>query len=218
MGKPFVEIGGGLWRRGSNGWKWAKTHLVRRKAKPTPIPAPPKPTPPHPLPAPAATIAMFDSVTPGAIPAYAPAVAGYVGGHWPNYTTLVKQHPKAHHLSIAVFASEDADCLDVERGDAAPAQAAAWIRRQHKRGIKRKPVVYTSASLMQPLVNLLSKAGLKYGVDYQMWSAHYNFHAHLCGPHCGMGIKVTAHATQWTDKALGRNLDESLCSGVFFGR
>jgi hypothetical protein len=196
-------------------WKWLRWRTGEKKPapKPAPIPAPAPKPPPVPAPAP---IAMFDSVTPGAIPAYAPAVAGYVGGHWPNYTVLVKQHPKAHHLSIAVFASEDADCLDVEKGDATPGQAAPWIKRQHKRGIKRLPVVYTSASLMQPLVNLLAKAGLKYGIDYQMWSAHYSFHAHLCGPACGFGIKEHAHATQWTDKALGRNLDESLCGPAFF--
>lgn len=50
----FVEIGGGLWRRGSAGWKWAKRNLVRRRPKPPhpplpePIP-PPKPKPKLPI-------------------------------------------------------------------------------------------------------------------------------------------------------------------------
>ena len=49
----FVEIGGGLWRRGSAGWKWAKRNLVRRKPKPPhpPLPEPkPKPRPTTKLP------------------------------------------------------------------------------------------------------------------------------------------------------------------------
>lgn len=33
MSKPFVIIGGGLWQRGSAGWKWAKKHLVAHKRK-----------------------------------------------------------------------------------------------------------------------------------------------------------------------------------------
>ena len=37
---PFVEIGGGMWRRGSTGWRWAKRNLVPRKRKPKPAPKP----------------------------------------------------------------------------------------------------------------------------------------------------------------------------------
>ena len=158
---------------------------------------------------------MYDSVTVSEIPKNAAAVAGYVGGAWPTYPVLVKQFPKAHKLSIAIAASEDADCLDIEPRDATPAQAAAWVRRQHARG-KRLPVVYTSAAYLQALVDVLAEAKLKHGRDYKIWSAHYTFAAHLCSPACGFGIRVTADATQWTDKALGRNLDESLCSPSFF--
>jgi hypothetical protein len=81
-----------------------------------------------------------------------------------------------------------------------------------------RPVLYTSASQGQKLVNACTKAGLKYGRDYLWWSAHYDpgRGKHLCGPKCGFGLKVMAHATQFTDRANGVSLDESFCSPGFF--
>lgn len=159
-------------------------------------------------------IRMFDSVDLGQIPKDAPAVAGYTSGHWPTYPQLAKRWPHAHRLSIAVTASHDADCLDVEPGDATPGQAAAWVKRQHARGIRR-PVVYTSVSSAQNLIGRLSAAGIKRD-QYRLWTAHYTHKAHRCSKACGYGLQSTADATQWTDKALGRNLDESLCGPGFF--
>lgn len=157
-----------------------------------------------------APFAMFDSVDGAAvIPTDAAAVAGYVGGQWPNYQALVHAFPHAKHLSVAVNASEDADCLDVESGDATAAQAPAWIARQVKRGVKL-PVVYTSVSNVAALLS----AGVKRD-GIRLWTAHYTNTAHICSPACGNGMTTTADATQWTDNALGRNLDESLCNGSF---
>lgn len=158
---------------------------------------------------------MYDSVTVSAIPKGAPAVAGYVGGRFLTFPTLVKEFPKAHKLSIAVASTQDAECLDIEPGDSTPALAAGWVRRQKARGVER-PVVYTSLSGAQALVNTLQTSGLPRG-SYRLWTAHYTFHAHICDPKCGFGLREPADATQWTDKALGRNLDESLCSNTFFG-
>jgi hypothetical protein len=157
---------------------------------------------------------MYDSVTLDQIPGDAPAVAGYVGGHWPTYFQLARRFPHARRLSIAVNAGEDAECLDVEPGDAVISQAAAWARRQIARGVKR-PVLYTSLSQLEQLVAALSHAGLR-RQDYRLWSAHYTMHPHICGPDCGFGLTSHADATQYTDKALGRNLDESLCEASFW--
>lgn len=193
-------------------WRaWLKKHPKPKPPapKPAPSPVPPPPVPPKPK-----NFTMFDSVAVSAIPKHATAVAGYVGGKWVTFPTLVKQYPRAKKLSIAVTASENAMCLDIESGDATPAQAPAWIRRQHARGI-RCPVVYTSLAFAQGLVNGLQKSGLRFGVDYKLWCAHYTHTPHICSPRCGLGLKVTAHATQYTDKALGRNLDASLCSPSF---
>ena len=192
-------------------WKWLNWR-TGKKHKPKPPPVPPAPVPPKPT-----QLFMYDDVNVHLIPANAQAVAGYVGGRWPTYPTVVKMWPNAKHLSIAVTAAENARCLDVETGDATIAQAPAWVKRQMARG-EKLPVLYTSASWGQKLVDACTKAGLRYGKDYLWWSAHYNVDLgkHICGPGCGFGLRVTAHATQFTDKALGRSLDESVCSPGFF--
>jgi len=171
--------------------------VLRRHSKPAPGP-----------------VVMFDSVTVNQIPKNAPAVAGYVGGNWPTYPTLVRNFPKAHKLSIAVNAGQNAECLDCEPGDANPAQVAAWVKRQQQRGIKR-PVIYASVSSMQDVVARLSQAGIARS-SVRLWSAHYTHKQHICGPGCGFGLKARVDATQWTDRSQGRNLDESLCNGGFF--
>lgn len=190
-------------------WKWLKWRTHKATPKPVPVPTPtPTPKP--------VQVEMYDDVTVSLIPVSAVAVAGYVDGKWPTYSQLVKRFPHAKYkLSIAVFASDNAEALDVEPGDATIAEAAAWVKRQKARG-EKLPDVYTSLSWAESLADALSKAGLKYGVDYRMWTAHYNGVPHLCSPKCGLGWTRIAHATQWTDKAGGKNLDESLCSAAFF--
>lgn len=212
--KPvFVVIGGGIWRRGSRGWRWAKTHLVfrRHKHKPAPAPTPVvNPVPVQPVPE------MYDDVNVSLIPVSAAAVAGYVDGRWPTYVSLVSKFPHTkYRVSIAVFSRDNANVLDVEPGDATIAESIAWVKRQHARGVK-KPGVYTAVSWAQKTVDALSAAGLVYGTDYVLWTAHYTFKPHLCSGKCGFGFKHIAHATQWTDKAGGRSLDESVASAEFF--
>lgn len=159
-------------------------------------------------------IAMFDSVNVDMIPADAPAVAGYVGGRWPTFSKLAARFPNAHRLSIAVSARQNADCLDIEPGDATPWDAPPWVRRQQARGIAR-PWLYSSVSAMQQIVNLLASSGIA-RCEVRLWTAHYTGRPHICGPGCAYNLATTADATQWTDKSHGRNLDESLVAdGVF---
>lgn len=156
---------------------------------------------------------MYDSVDVAEIPADAPAVAGYVGGHWPTYPSLHGRFPHARRLSIAVNAAEDADCLDVEPGDATPGEVVAWVKRQRDRGVRR-PVIYASRDTMPAIIAELDRTGAK-RKSYRLWSAHYSVGAHICSrATCGAGF--TADATQWTDHALGRNLDESVCGDTFW--
>ena len=81
------------------------------------------------------TITMYDSVDLSMIPGDAQAVGAYVDGKWATYTAAKAKFPKADILSIAVFAADDADCLDIETGDATPVQAAAWVLRQFARKV-----------------------------------------------------------------------------------
>jgi hypothetical protein len=64
-------------------------------------------------------------------------------------------------------------------------------------------------------VTALGGAGISRAA-VRLWSAHYGQGKHICGPGtCGL----TRHAcdgTQWTDSALGRNLDESILLSNFF--
>lgn len=158
-------------------------------------------------------IVMYDSIDLSQFPDNPEAVAGYVGGHWPTYDALVAKFPSAHHLSIAVTAAQYARCLDVEPGDASPAQALGWFQ-QHADRTQGRPVLYASASTVQAVINTMAAGGV--GRDeYLIWSAHYTFAEHICSPaRCGY---PQADATQWTDKALGRNLDQSQCQDYFFG-
>ena len=162
------------------------------------------------------TLAMYDSVSLDQIPADPQAVAAYADGRFANSAEAAARFPGARILTIAVSAAHDADCLDIEQGDATPGQAAAWCARQRARGVAR-PCLYASASVMQhEVIPALRAAGVPLAA-VRLWSAHYTHSPHICGPSsCGL-MSAGADGTQFTDRALGRNLDESLLDGDFFG-
>jgi peptidoglycan hydrolase-like protein with peptidoglycan-binding domain len=156
------------------------------------------------------TLYLYDDTVVSLIPSNATAVAGYVNGLYANLTALRARFPHAHILDIAVTASHDATCLDIETGDATNAQAVGWTKRQHARGLKY-PILYTSAGNAQALINTLAANGIARST-YRLWSAHYTGRAHICGS----DGYPKADGTQFTDKALGRSLDESLIDSSFF--
>ena len=89
---------------------------------------------------------MYDSVTPSAIPRSAEMVAGYLppsryawsAAEWARFPNAVK-------VRIAIFASvNDGHVLDVEPGDATPAQAPGWVSMRRRAGVD--PSVYCNAS------------------------------------------------------------------------
>jgi peptidoglycan hydrolase-like protein with peptidoglycan-binding domain len=163
-----------------------------------------------------ADIVMYDSIDISQIPLNAAAVAGYVDGQWPTYSQLAARFPHAQRLSIAVTASADADCLDIEPGDATVSSAAGWYNRQKARGLA-VPVFYCSVSTMNAdLVPAINAAGIPRS-SVRLWSAHYGAGEHICGPATCRLLSTPADGTQYTDAALGRNLDASLLLGSFFG-
>lgn len=163
----------------------------------------------------AKSITMYDSVNVTQIPLDAEAVAGYVNGIWPTFSKLKAGFPRAHKLSVAVAAQYDADCLDVERGDALVADAPEWVQRQIARKVHR-PVVYTSVSQARTLLDMLRARGIARD-QIRLWTAHYTHKPHRCTAVCGFGFTGEADATQYSDHAFDRNLDASLCSPTFFG-
>jgi hypothetical protein len=158
-------------------------------------------------------ITLYDSVSLDAIPAAAIAVAGYVNGKWPTFANVLTRWPNAAHLSIAVSADADADCLDIERYDATPDQAPDWVHRQMARGLYR-PAVYCSVSGALDVIDRLASAGIA-RTAVRLWIAHYGIGQHLCGPSCGYGA-FGADATQWTSRYGGRNLDASVVPDYSF--
>jgi len=160
-------------------------------------------------------VIMYDAVSLENIPLDAPAVAGYVNGHWPTFSDLAQRFPGAQLLSITVTAEGNANCLDVENGDATAAQVPGWVQRQPGLGTPR-PCLYASASAMGGVLAALQGAGISLSTC-RFWSAHYTGTAHICGPDSCGAVDRLMDGTQWTDSALGRNLDQSLVDDGFFG-
>lgn len=160
---------------------------------------------------------MFDSVDVHAIPRTATAAAGYVDGAWPTFYKLRAWLPRARLMSIAVFAKDGADALDIERGNATPDQAPGWVKRQLQIG-KKRPAVYASVSEMPTVLKALSVAGIS-RKDVRVITAHYTGKPHLCSSKCWPTFRDKADATQWRNSALdpkGRNLDTTLLSRGFW--
>jgi hypothetical protein len=161
---------------------------------------------------------MFDTALNDQFPSGAAAYAAYVDGslgNQPNYAYIVSAFPTAQHLSIALFAANNADALDVEAGASVPSEIPGWYARQVLRGITR-PVVYASASVMNDaILPALSQAGIS-RARTRLWTAHYGQGEHICGPGSCGALSIDADGTQWTSSARGLVLDQSLLAADFF--
>src|SRR5215510_7416869 len=116
---------------------------------------------------------MYDYTNVRNLPGGADAYAGYADGLFANLTATERRFTGsgAHFLSIAVCASDDADCLDIEARDATNAQAPGWVNRQLAGGAFR-PCLYTSVSNVDALMATLNGAGISRAA-IRPWSAHY---------------------------------------------
>lgn len=113
---------------------------------------------------------MYDSVNPARIPRDAQMVAGYVNGPYKWSAADWALFPNAVHVGIAVRASFDGgEVLDVEPGDATPAQAVEWVRMRRARGVD--PTVYCSESTWPTVVRAFASAGV---VPPHYFIAHYD--------------------------------------------
>lgn len=151
-------------------------------------------------------VTMYDSVDVSTVPPEARAVAGYVDGNYRSFTPLVRRfYPHAHCISITVTGNNPAEVVDVETGDVRPQHAPGWVKRMLERG-HWKPCIYASLSIMPEVKHYLDQVGLRRD-QYRLWCADWTGHPHI--PH-------GYDACQWTDRALGRNLDASLCAPSFW--
>lgn len=152
------------------------------------------------------TTVMFDTVTLETIPARPFALGGYTSGLFPTYLPLRRAFPHAHTISIAVTTAHHADCLDVEPGDAEPAQAGPWARADLAAGFS-KPCLYSDLAEMPAVKQSLAAwLGPNWRQRVLLWLAWYRFRP---------GLVPGYDAVQWTDRALGRNLDQSTVAFPF---
>lgn len=159
-------------------------------------------------------ITMFDDINLELLPAGDFAYAGYVDGRWPTFPELQRRFPGHRLLDIAVNTGGNATCLDIENGDATIEQAPDWVKRQIVRKVHR-PVLYIGAANMKALELTMDAHGVPRSA-YRLWSAHYTKTKHLCAPFsCGYGV-TEADGTQWTNRALGVSLDQSVLNPEFF--
>jgi hypothetical protein len=111
--------------------------------------------------------------------------AGYAYGPFNNWSSLVARFPTSKLVSISpvVESSTPVACLDVEPGNATPADAPGF-QRLAQAGITNKRTYYCSASDISAVVDALSNAGFSRN-EYYIWSAHW-IGLHICGPStCG---------------------------------
>jgi hypothetical protein len=93
---------------------------------------------------------MYDAVTPTNIPADAQIVAGYLNGRYAWTASEWASFPNAVHVGISVRAAFlQGHVLDVEPGDATPAESVGWVKARRAAGAD--PTVYCNRSTW-PLV------------------------------------------------------------------
>jgi len=157
-------------------------------------------------------ITMYDDTSVSLIPAGAEAVAAYVDGRFANLNAVKQRFPKAKILTITVLGGT-ADAGDIETGDMTPKSGAAWAKRMMLAG-HRRPVVYANRSTMPAVIAELRKLGIT-RAQVRLWVADYTGVPHF--PTFQWGSTTTsADGCQFTDKALGRSLDESILRDDFF--
>jgi hypothetical protein len=140
------------------------------------------------------TYTMYDSVSPGNIPRNAVAVAGYVDGFYAWSQAAWDMFPNSLHIPIAVHPGTNAGIvLDVEPGDATPAQAAGWIRMRNQAGLAVANLYCNNSELGQVMADNV-------GLSFNIWLAEYTQVPH---------IPNTAAACQYADPGP---YDISLCN------
>ena len=148
---------------------------------------------------------MYDSVDVDQIPENPHAVAAYVNGSYANVDKVKERFPDARILTISVTNYAVADCFDIESDDYKPSDAAELYQDAVRAGVWR-PCFYADLSNM-PAVKKSLNTVVKDRKDIRLWVALYDNSAYLPEGY---------DAKQFTDKALERNLDESICDSTFF--
>jgi hypothetical protein len=164
--------------------------------------APAQPAAPGPPPAPPQPYSLYDSVTPSAIPSSSQAVAVYSNGHYAAAPGQVGK--RGLTLWIDTNGSNPhADVLDVEPGDATPAQAAAWVQQKLNASPNSTAIVYTMRSDWGAVQQAVSQLAWWMPSHTKYWIADPTGVPHLV---------PGSQATQWY---WGQNYDISMALPSF---
>lgn len=117
------------------------------------------------------TRTMYDAVNPANIPDGAQMVAGYADGWYANLAELAARFPHATVVSIAVRWTTRAQVLDVETGDATPAQAVLWLTQTMRDVDNARLTLYCGMDGWAAVRAAIQSAGL---AEPQYWVARYD--------------------------------------------
>jgi hypothetical protein len=131
---------------------------------------------------------MYDAVTSSNIPAGASLVAGYADGLYANIPQMRARFPHATVVTIAVRWTTRAMVLDVETGDASPAEAPRWCTVTMADVPNSELTVYCNASTWPQVRAAFRAAGVS---EPQYWVAEYDGDP---------SIPAGAVAKQWADR------------------
>lgn len=114
---------------------------------------------------------MYDSISPDSIPADAVMVAGYADGMFANIPAMKARFPRAIVVDIAVKWTTRARVLDVETGDATPAQAVQWCTQTMSDTSNHTLTVYCNMDAWPSVRSAFQSAGV---TEPNYWVARYD--------------------------------------------
>lgn len=116
------------------------------------------------------TRTMYDAVTAANVPADATLVAGYGDGYYQDVEAFRARFPHATVVEIAVSSHHNlGQVLDVETGDATPAEAPGWVSMRRAAGVD--PSVYCNSSTWPQVRAAFTRAGV---AEPHWWIAQYD--------------------------------------------
>ena len=144
---------------------------------------------------------LYDSTTPGSLPAGAPA-AVYANGAYASSPSQVAGHKSVLWIDTT-GGDTKANVLDVEPGDATPAGAAAWAHAKLAASPKSTAVVYTMLSDWQQVKADVGALPAAEQSHVQYWIADPTGTPH---------VVPGSAATQWN---WGTSIDQSTATANF---
>jgi hypothetical protein len=117
---------------------------------------------------------MGDAVDPADIPLTVDIVGVYRNGLFAaDPAKVAARFPAAKYVTVWIDVNgtcpHSAQVLDVEEGDAGPAQAPGWVKARRAVVHTSLPTLYCDRAVLPDVQRECAAAGLKSGRDYQLW-------------------------------------------------